>query len=153
MKFDLSFFESMARHSEVSPSLLFALARVESNLDPNTARFEPEWRYHLDTSLWAKKLGITRDTERALQSFSWGLMQVMGTVAREHGFDRHLTELINPQLNVLIAIRKIEQLQKKYSSMEDVISSYNQGWPRKNADGTYRNQRYVDTVLGFEKSC
>lgn len=149
MRFDLSFFQELAGFTKVDPKLLYAIARVESSLDPNTARYEPGWKYHLDTAIWARKLGITRDTEKVLQSISWGLMQVMGTVAREHGFDRHLTELTNPTYNVTIAIRKIEQLQDKYDSREEVISAYNQGWPRKNEDGNFVNYRYVNTVMGF----
>lgn len=144
---NLEFFQHVARPYPIEPELLYAFAMVESSLDPNTCRFEPAWSYHYNVSKYAKKCQITRDTEKVLQSISWGLMQVMGTVAREHGFERHLTELTSPYLNLDIAIQKIMELQAKYEDIADVISSYNQGFPRKMGDGKYRNQAYVDKVL------
>lgn len=152
MKFDLQFFTEISHHSEIEPELLMAIAKTESGLNPNTARYEPRWQYHLDVTTWAKKLRISRDTEKVLQSISWGLMQVMGTVARENGFDKHLTQLINPNYNVLIAIRKLEYLDRKYDSIEEIVSAYNQGWPRKDEDGNFVNCRYVSMVMGFYKT-
>lgn len=150
--FDFKALVKLSNSDSVKHSLLHALARAESSLNPYAARFEPNWSYHYNVGFWAKKLGITRATEHTFQATSWGLMQVMGTVARELGFDRHLTELVNPEYNVIIAIRKLDLLFEKYGKLTDVISAYNQGWPKKNADGTYANQRYVDKVLGFVHS-
>lgn len=144
---DFEFFVHICDPYPVSPALLYSIAMIESSLDPNTVRYEPNWRYYYDIKKFADDLDITSQTEHVLQSMSWGLMQVMGTVARELGFTRHLTELINPHFNVAIAIKKLEELFNKYDNLEDVVSSYNQGNPRKKADGLYMNQNYVNKVL------
>jgi len=44
--------------------------------------------------------GYTAGTERILQRTSWGLMQIMGAVARERGFRGWLTELCDPAVNL-----------------------------------------------------
>ncbi len=144
---DFEFFAHVCDPFPVPPTILYSIAMVESSLDPNTVRYEPLWRYHYKVEMFAKDLNITKETEHVLQSISWGLMQVMGTGARELGFDRHLTELTNPHFNVIIAIKKLEQLYNRYDDLEAVISSYNQGNPRKKADGSFMNQIYVNKVL------
>lgn len=149
---DLAYFQTICEPFEVEAELVFAIAKVESALDPQTARYEPGWKYWFKVDEFAKSLRITRDTEKVFQATSWGLMQVMGTVARELGFDKHLTELTNPQYNVLIGVRKLQELSNKYDKLEDVISSYNQGYPRKDEDGEYANKHYVNTVLGVYKT-
>lgn len=146
---DFEFFTHVCDPFTVSPALVYSIAMVESGLDPNTARYEPLWRYHYKTEMFAKDLGITKETEHVLQSISWGLMQVMGTVARELDFDRHLTELTNPHFNVFIGIKKLEQLFGRYDDLDAVVSSYNQGNPRKKADGSFMNQIYVDKVFSI----
>jgi soluble lytic murein transglycosylase-like protein len=150
--FDQNFFKNICEETEIEPEIVMAIATVESGLDPNTVRYEPNWRYHFQCSRFAKKLNITKETEETLQSISWGLMQVMGTVARELGFTKHLTELTNPVNNVLIALRKLEDLYRIHDSTSHVISAYNQGWPYKTAYNEFVNQAYVDKVLEAYKS-
>ncbi len=147
MDIDLKFFERAAKPFGINPALLMAMAKVESGLNPYAVRFEPKWRYHWNCKEFAEELIITPQTEEMLQATSWGLMQVMGTVAREMGFDRHLTELTEPGLNVVIACKKLRLLFNKYKKTHDVISAYNQGSPRRNKRGFYENQNYVDKVL------
>lgn len=145
---DIEFFRHVSNGSKhCSPELLMAISKVESSLDPWAVRFEPNWKYPYKIDEFAKELGITRDTEKTLQSMSWGLMQIMGTVARELGFDRSLVELTNPTLNLTYAIKKIETLFERYKDFENVISSYNQGYPKRKNDGSFVNQIYVDKVL------
>jgi len=146
---DLAYFQSICEPFKIDAKLVYAIAMAESALDPNTARFEPGWKYWYKIDDFSKSLRITRDTEKVFQATSWGLMQVMGTVARELGFNKHLTELTKPNYNVAIGVRKLQELFNKYDKLEDVISSYNQGYPRKNEDGEYRNKYYVNTVLNF----
>jgi soluble lytic murein transglycosylase-like protein len=133
-------------------ALIYAIIETESGWNPYTVRYEPEWKYIVsipDNLL--KSLGITRITEEQLQKFSWGLMQVMGSVARELNFTGLLTELVNPQTNVNLGIRHFKKFLDKYKNIEDAIASYNAGSPRKREDGMYVNQGYVDKVLANYK--
>jgi soluble lytic murein transglycosylase-like protein len=133
-------------------ALIYAIIETESGWNPYAVRYEPNWQYLIkipDKMLNA--LCITRDTEEQLQKFSWGLMQVMGSVARELNFTGLLTELVNPQVNVNLGIRHFKRFLDKYKKLEDAIASYNAGSPRKKSDGKYVNQEYVDKVLANYK--
>lgn len=143
------FFELAVKreNSDLDPNLLHAISIVESNKNPNIVRYEPKWKYWFNVSQYARQLGITHETEKILQAMSWGLMQIMGTVAREHGFDDHMTVLTEPFVNLKYSIKVIESLFTKWLDLDSVISSYNQGSPRLNESGSYTNQDYVDRVL------
>lgn len=144
---NLGFFKTICHPFDIEAELALAIAQVESGLEPFTARYEPRWKYWYKVGEFASGLGITRDTEKIFQATSWGLMQVMGTVARELGFDRHLTELTNPRYNVIVGVQKLKELHDQWRDTEAVISAYNQGSPRKAADGTFKNQAYVSKVM------
>ena len=68
-----------AQSSGLPRELVHAVCMVESSMNQWAIRFEPsyKWFYGQQDSLSA--------TERAGQQMSWGLMQVMGAVARECG--------------------------------------------------------------------
>tara|TARA_R110000796_G_C14562598_1_gene435005 strand:- start:2812 stop:3297 length:486 start_codon:yes stop_codon:yes gene_type:complete len=140
-------FASFEGHSPIKPELLYAIAMVESSLNPVATRYEPRWKYFYKVEEYAKKAHITEETERVLQSMSWGLMQVMGSVIRELGYEDNLVTALLPIVNIGLGHKKLTQLWNKYGNINDVISAYNQGSPRKSLDGTYRNQRYVSKVL------
>lgn len=135
-----------AKEAGVDVRLALAIAETESAGDPLAVRFEPRWKYYFDVPQFAYRNRITQDTERALQSISWGLMQVMGSVCRELHFVDSLVKLGNdPALGAKYGCLKLAQLMKKYPKLEDAIASYNAGSPRK-LDGKYVNQEYVDRV-------
>lgn len=138
--------EQAARAEQVDMNLVKAVVTVESTWDPKVARVEKAWKYFYFESEFAEKMNITLETEKALQSMSIGLMQIMGSVARELGFTGNLSELFRPEVNVIWGCKKLKQLLKKYPDESDVISAYNQGSPRKSESGMYKNQRYVDKV-------
>jgi len=63
----------------------------ESAWDAHAIRYEPSFR-----ARYVAPLGLPPTEEVAL-SISWGLMQVMGQLAREHGFDgKFLSALCDP---------------------------------------------------------
>lgn len=126
--------------------LIGAIVQVESGGNPSAVRYEADWRYHYKVAEFAKKHNITIETEYRLQMFSYGLMQIMLATAREIGFVGQAAKLFDPRINLDFGCKKIRQLLQKYS-LNDAISSYNQGSPRKKDDGTYLNQIYVDKVL------
>jgi soluble lytic murein transglycosylase-like protein len=79
-----------ARHS-LTPALVCAIAEQESAWDAHAIRYEPAFR-----ARYVAPLGLT-PTEEIARSISWGLLQVMGQVAREHGFEgKFLTALCEP---------------------------------------------------------
>ena len=129
-----------------NPKLVYAIIEVESGKDAWATRFEPKYRWIDEPDSHAKRLGITPMTEVTLQKFSYGLMQIMGGTARALGFTDHLTTLCIPAVNLSTGIKLLKQLTRRYETLEDVVSSYNQGSPRKDGN-LYQNQGYVDKVL------
>ena len=79
-----------ARHA-LDPALVCAVVEQESSWDAHAMRYEPAFRMRYVTSL------ALPPTEEIARSISWGLMQVMGQVAREHGFHgKFLSALCDP---------------------------------------------------------
>lgn len=130
----------------IDPLLCVAIATVESNWDPWAVRFEPRWNYLYNPDVYAQKLRITEHTEKVLQSCSWGIMQVMGSVARELGFDGPLQQLCGPAYSAEYGCKKLFQYRKKYKTEADIIAAYNYGLAVKFLNGKYKNQEYVDKV-------
>jgi soluble lytic murein transglycosylase-like protein len=79
-----------ARHS-LDPALVCAVVEQESAWDTHAIRYESAFRVR-----YVAPLGLP-PTEEVARSISWGLMQVMGHVAREHGFSaKFLSALCDP---------------------------------------------------------
>lgn len=135
-----------AIEARVNADLVRAIIEVESGGQFLAVRFEPDWRYLLRPELYAQRLRITTATETKLQQFSWGLMQLMGSVARELGFTGYLTQLCEPETNLHYGCKKLAALLAKYPDPTDAIAAYNAGSPRM-VNGKYDNQGYVDKVL------
>ena len=90
-----------AQHG-LAESLVCAIAEQESGWDPWAIRYEPGFfdRYV------PKNLSATEAHARA---FSWGVMQVMGQVARENGFTgKYLSELSDPESGLEIGCRVLK---------------------------------------------
>jgi len=78
------------RHA-LDPALVCAVVEQESSWDAHAIRYEPAFRMRYVTSL------ALPPTEEIARSISWGLMQVMGQVAREHSFNgQFLSALCDP---------------------------------------------------------
>jgi soluble lytic murein transglycosylase-like protein len=138
--------QAIAFELGLDENLVTAITRVESSATNWACRYEPGWRHFYQVQDFAVKLGQTFDTERMQQATSWGPMQVMGAVARELGFKQHLSMLAVPEIGVRYGCLKLQQLQKRYKTEEEVISSYNQGSPIKDPTGKLRNHLYVAKV-------
>lgn len=124
-----------------------ACVLTESNGNQHTARYEPGYKYLYHPRTFAAKLGISVETETALQMLSVGLMQPMGAVARELGFTGHLGLLYDVNANLDIGVKHLATKFKKYANIEDAIAAYNAGSVRKTAGGMYENQRHVDRFM------
>jgi soluble lytic murein transglycosylase-like protein len=85
-----------AQHA-LNPALVCAIVEQESAWDPHAIRYEPAFR-----TRYVAPLGLP-PTEEVARSISWGLMQVMGQVAREHGFTaKSLAALCDPATGLAI---------------------------------------------------
>jgi soluble lytic murein transglycosylase-like protein len=129
------------------PLLIAAFIKAESNCNTNAMRFEPKWRYHWNVQHWAKEIGSSLPTEENGQATSWGAMQVMGTTAREMGFQDWFTALCNPMTGIHYGCKFLKKKIEVYSKLEDAIASYNSGSPRFTEGGFYMNEDYVNSVL------
>jgi soluble lytic murein transglycosylase-like protein len=87
----LSLARAIAARHALPPALVSAVVEQESAWDPYAIRYEPAFR-----TRYVAPLGLP-STEEIARSISWGLMQVMGQVAREHGFTgKFLAALCDP---------------------------------------------------------
>ena len=146
MKLPMDLINKTAKEFNIDPKLIAAICVVESEGDTWSLRYEGGWKTFLTTKYWANMVKISDSTERICQQCSWGLMQVMGTVARELGMKDDLTQLCRPDIGLFYGCKKLKTLLNKYDT-ESAISAYNAGTPKRNSDGKFRNQEYVDKVL------
>ena len=127
---------------ELDPRLIAAIVQVESMGDPDATRDEPHYR-------WVHRESI--DKEYIHQRRSWGLMQIMGAVARELGHDDRLTDLRDPYTNIRLGAKYLRALINRWPRRDeanipiDAISAYNAGHPTWQEPGG--NHEYVNKVL------
>jgi soluble lytic murein transglycosylase-like protein len=117
-------FVALAQHAAEAhalwPELVCAIVEQESAWNPWALRYEPAfYDKYIATFLAARRLDgqasrlgaltspeIPDDpTEARARAFSWGLMQVMGQVAREHSFTGALASLCDPAVGLEIGCR------------------------------------------------
>jgi soluble lytic murein transglycosylase-like protein len=140
--------DAAARH-KLDPNWVIAFIQTESGGNPVAMRYEPKWRYLVTPEFYASRLKITADTETQLQKFSYGLMQVMGSVCREHGYGDSLALLVDPFRALEYGCRHLKGMRRRFPTGRDWIAAYNAGTPRKMPDGKYENEEYVKKVTGF----
>jgi len=137
-------------HKDLLRQIMPALVEIESSRNQNAVRYEPNYRWTVQTP---KKPALCSDeTEQALQRFSWGLCQIMGATARGIGFQGWLTELLGPKTNLQWGLAYLNRLVEKFGDAPaDLISAWNQGMPKRKEPGgqEYMNQGYVDRVLAM----
>jgi soluble lytic murein transglycosylase-like protein len=94
----------IAAAHDLDPALVCAVIEQESAWNPWAVRYEPGFLSRYVAPLYtAGKLSATEAYTRAM---SWGLMQVMGQVAREFGFaGESLPELCDPATGVEFGCR------------------------------------------------
>jgi soluble lytic murein transglycosylase-like protein len=75
-----------------------------------------------------------------------GMMQILPSTGAWLGYD--VFQLMTPEGNIECGCKYLRWLMDQYGNRtEDAVSAYNQGQPDKDADGTYKNQSYVDKVM------
>jgi soluble lytic murein transglycosylase-like protein len=102
-----------AAAQSLDPALVCAVVEQESAWNPWAMRYEPLFFAKYVASLYTNnKVGAS---EAYARGFSWGLMQVMGQVARETGFDAlFLSALCDPEQGLAIGCKV---LRKKIDAM------------------------------------
>lgn len=137
-----------AAEAGLNSALVEAIVSVESAGRPWAVRYEPLYRWTMPQA--PRPAGCTADTEAVMQRTSWGLMQIMGALARELGHEGWLTELVDAELNLRLGCAHLKRLTARFGErygLEGVIAAYNAGSPRKKPGGQWVNQGYVDKVL------
>ncbi len=95
-------------------ALVCAVVEQESAWNPWAMRYEPAFFAKYVAALYTNyKVSAT---EAYARGFSWGLMQVMGQVAREAGFDApFLSTLCDPELSLALGCKV---LRKKFDATD-----------------------------------
>ena len=158
-----------AEHEGLPPVLVAAIVMVESSGETYAFRPEPYYRWLWDVRrsepfrLTGKdvvgkaapkdfpSMYGSRDAEWWGQQASWGLMQVMGAVARERGLDPRipLTVLCDPTYGLSFGCAHLAALRDRNLAEHGwvgVVAAYNAGSVRHDRDGGLVNQVYVDKV-------
>lgn len=143
--------ERAARQHGLPVRLVRAIVEVESDENPWAVRYEVGFFDRYVRIMKIKPIppcGLI--TERKFRAASYGLMQIMGNTAREMGFDRpFLVELCDPEINLEYGCRYLAHLAKTHlerHGWEGVAAAYNAGSLRKQPDGTWLNQPYVEKI-------
>ena len=126
-----------ATAQSLDPALVCAVIEQESIWNPWAIRYEPAFFSKYVAGLYTNnKISATEAYGRG---FSWGLMQVMGQVARETGFDApFLSALCDPEQGLAVGCKV---LRKKFDAMANDTTRVLLAW---NGGG---NPSYVAQVL------
>jgi soluble lytic murein transglycosylase-like protein len=97
----------------LDPAVVCAVVEQESGWNPWAMRYEPAFFAKYVANLYTNnKISAS---EAYARGFSWGLMQVMGQVAREAGFDAlFLSALCDPEQGLATGCKV---LRKKFDAM------------------------------------
>jgi soluble lytic murein transglycosylase-like protein len=127
-----------AAAQSLDPALVCAVVEQESSWNPWAMRYEPAFFAKYVAHLYTNNK-ITA-SEAYARGFSWGLMQVMGQVAREMGFDgTFLSAVCDPEQGLAIGCKL---LRKKLDAMDGDTTRGLLAW---NGGG---NPAYPAQVLG-----
>jgi soluble lytic murein transglycosylase-like protein len=121
-----------AKTHGLDPDLVCAVVEQESAWNTWAIRHEPAFY-----ARYVAPLGLT-DTESVARSFSWGLMQLMGQVARELGYAGHLAALCEPSTGVEWGCRLLA------NKLREVNGDVHMGLERWNGGG---NPNYAAEVI------
>lgn len=132
----------------IDPELYLAICTIESSLNPYALKFEWHYKWTTHPRDWGSRFYIDGETERAFQSFSYGASQVMGSVMRDMGYDKHLMFWhMDPEAPIKYGAKHLKRFLIRSGSEEAAVASYNAGSPRKTLGGMFENQAYVDKVF------
>lgn len=118
----------------INPQLLAALIHQESGGAVYAVRYEPAFLKKYLESKTKKTIGgyvpskCSWQTEVQMRATSFGLVQIMGQVARERGFQgEFLTELCDPAINLKFGTEFLQTLLHKHDTTEKALLRWNGG--------------------------
>jgi soluble lytic murein transglycosylase-like protein len=111
----------------LDPALVCAVAEQESAWNPWAVRYEPGFLSRYVAPLYTA--GKFSATEAYTRSMSWGLMQVMGQVAREFGFEESsLAELCDAAIGLDFGCRILAtRLTRAKGDVPSALLAWNGG--------------------------
>ena len=117
----------IAGEHSLDPALVCAVIEQESAWNPWAVRYEPGFLSRYVAPLYTA--GKLSATEAYTRSMSWGLMQVMGQVAREFGFkEASLSELCDPAVGIEFGCRVLRaRLAKAKGDVPAALLAWNGG--------------------------
>ena len=131
--------ESAAAANGVPTSIAYGLIGQESGFNAQAIRQEPTYR--------CARTGAIGDA-------SYGLTQVLYCTAQDLGYTDAPTGLFDPATNLSLGLLLLGRLLQSHGGDAGAaLSAYNGGdrpslgFGTRQADGTFRNQQYVDNVL------
>lgn len=144
-----------AKNHGIDSFLLAAVIQTESGGNPWACRYEPQFQHTFNLAELSQLIGCSYSTMEMMQKTSWGLMQVMGSVAYELGlgaekndFDKWPTSLLNPYKGLYYGCLHLKEKIDRYGSAPEVAyAAYNAGSPRLLSNGMYVNQRQIDNFM------
>lgn len=139
----VSLVQGIATAEGIPWEAVYAICMTESSGNEFAIRHEAHYRWVLGDNLTAG--------EYIGQKTSWGLMQVMGAVAREYGFTDQFPALWDPATGIKYGVKHLKRLYAKHSKWPQTIAAYNAGTPQL-IDDKFKNQGYVDKVLAYWSS-
>ena len=154
--------------SSIDPDLILAMVWQESTGDESAWNPEPRFRWFWNVKTNAPFRAVTEeeiaserppadfpclradpDQEWWAQQASWGLMQVMGSVARENGFKApYIPRLIRePDLGLQIGIQQFRKhLRRRNGDIRAALLRYNGGGNLKYPDEVLEKHRVIKTA-------
>lgn len=131
----LAIAQAKAATHRLDAALVCAVVEQESDWNPWAIRYEPAFLAGYVAKLVTG--GKIHDpTEEMARAFSWGLMQVMGEVAREAGYAGHLARLCEPETGLEIGCRVLAaKLAESRGDVRRGLQLWNGG-----ADPAYADQ-------------
>jgi hypothetical protein len=137
----------------LSRRLVFSVILTESSGNEWAYRYEEGYPWLVTPNQIARKIGCSNDSMVAMQSSSWGLMQVMGANYYQLGGTGYATEMIRPSLGIEYGCKMLKKFALKYKEPKDIYAAYNAGSVIKSSDGQYRNQLNVNHFFQNYQAC
>ncbi len=146
----ISLAQAKARRHGVPAPILLALVEIESGFRQHQVRFQKNNPWVYGEKAFAKKNGITVETENILQHFDYGFCQIPGSTARSMGYPGHLFRMLEPHRNLEFGAACISGLLKEHG-LEGAAAAYGTGTAKKPFQNQGYVNRFMDALRKWEK--